>query len=130
MTAVYTWDVFATLDGYGSFGEDADWGGYWGKHGPELLDHRAEQFGTEQRMVYGATTFREVASIMVDGGDPGNDDEWNVRLMRLPGSRRSRTCRLSRNTINNQHHGYGGTRPAGGRRGARSLRTQGFCPRG
>ena len=30
MTAVYTWDVFSTLDGYGSFGEGGDWGGYWG----------------------------------------------------------------------------------------------------
>jgi dihydrofolate reductase len=28
MTAVYTWDVFSTLDGYGSFTEDADFGGY------------------------------------------------------------------------------------------------------
>jgi len=33
MTALYTWDVFSTLDGYGSFTEDADWGGYWGKQG-------------------------------------------------------------------------------------------------
>jgi hypothetical protein len=34
MTAVYTWDVFSTLDGYGSYGPDGDWGGYWGKQGP------------------------------------------------------------------------------------------------
>jgi dihydrofolate reductase len=84
MTAVYTWDVFSTLDGYGSFGEDADWGGYWGKQGPELLEHRATLFGTEQRMVYGATTFREVASIMTASDDPDTFDEWNVRLMRMP----------------------------------------------
>jgi hypothetical protein len=64
MTAVYTWDVFSTLDGYGSYAEGADWGGYWGKQGPELLEHRAAVFDTEQRMVFGATTFRENAQIM------------------------------------------------------------------
>ena len=37
MTAVYTWDVFSTLDAYGSYDEGGDWGGYWGKQGPELL---------------------------------------------------------------------------------------------
>jgi hypothetical protein len=38
MTATYTFDVFSSLDGFGSGG--GDWGGYWGKQGPELLDHR------------------------------------------------------------------------------------------
>jgi hypothetical protein len=28
LSATYTWDVFSTLDGYGSFVEGADWGGY------------------------------------------------------------------------------------------------------
>ena len=67
MTAVYTWDVFSTLDGYGSYAEGADWGGYWGKQGPELLEHRAALFDTEQRMVFGATTFRETAADHVLG---------------------------------------------------------------
>lgn len=84
MTAVYTWDVFSTLDGYGSYGPDGDWGGYWGKHGPELLEHRAGLFATEQRMVFGATTFRENAHIMVAGDDPNALHEWNVRTMRMP----------------------------------------------
>ena len=84
MTAVYTWDVFATLDGYGSYGEGGDWGGYWGKQGPELLEHRAALFDTEQRMVFGATTFREMAQIMTSGIDPNALDEWNVRTMRMP----------------------------------------------
>ncbi len=84
MTAVYTWDVFATLDGYGSYGAGGDWGGYWGKHGPELLAHRAALFDTEQRMVFGATTFRENAEIMVAGDDPFTRHEWNVRTMRMP----------------------------------------------
>jgi dihydrofolate reductase len=84
MTALYTWDVFSTLDGYGSFAEGADWGGYWGKQGPELLEHRAALFGTEQRMVFGATTFREMAEIMSSGIDPNALDEWNVRTLRMP----------------------------------------------
>ena len=79
MTAVYTWDVFSTLDGYGSYAEGADWGGYWGKQGPELLERRAALFDTEQRMVFGATTFRETAadhvlghrSHTLDGGTSG-----------------------------------------------------------
>jgi hypothetical protein len=40
MTAPYTFDVFSSLDGYGSVGPGANWGGYWRKQGPELLDHR------------------------------------------------------------------------------------------
>ena len=39
MTATYTFDVFTSLDGFGGVATD-DWGGYWGKQGPELLDHR------------------------------------------------------------------------------------------
>jgi dihydrofolate reductase len=93
MTALYTWDVFSTLDGYGSFGEEADWGGYWGKQGPELLRHRAGRFDTPQRMVFGATTFRETAAIMSSGIDPHVLDEWNVRTWRTPATVISPTLR-------------------------------------
>ena len=51
MTASYTFDVFSSLDGYG--GASANWTGYWGKQGPELLDHRLALYGAEQRMVFG-----------------------------------------------------------------------------
>ncbi|MFD1715675.1 dihydrofolate reductase family protein [Amnibacterium flavum] len=85
MAAEYTWDVFSTLDGYGSYEPGGnEWGGYWGKQGPELLAHRAELFSTPQRMVYGATTFREVAQIFSEGFDPNILDEWNTRLVRMP----------------------------------------------
>jgi hypothetical protein len=47
MTATYTFDVFASLDGYGSYNSSGDWGGYWGKQGPEFLDHRRDSFDTE-----------------------------------------------------------------------------------
>src|SRR6188472_1019511 len=43
MTATYTFDVFSSLDGYGA--ASANWTGYWGKQGPELLDHRLALYG-------------------------------------------------------------------------------------
>jgi dihydrofolate reductase len=84
MTATYTWDVFSTLDAYGSYGPDGDWGGYWSKQGPELLQHRASLFDTEQRMVFGATTFRESAEILLGTDDPNTHDEWNRRTLHMP----------------------------------------------
>ena len=56
MSATYTFDVFSSLDGFGSAG--GDWSGYWGKQGPELLDRRLDLYRPEQRMVYGANTYR------------------------------------------------------------------------
>ncbi len=42
MTAPYTFDVFMSLDGFGSVSRG--WGGYWGKQGPELLGHRLDLY--------------------------------------------------------------------------------------
>lgn len=56
MTASYTFDVFSSLDGFGS--ASSGWSGYWGKQGPELLDHRLTRYSPDQRMVFGANTFR------------------------------------------------------------------------
>lgn len=57
MTATYTFDVFTSLDGNASYGPPGDWGGYWGKQGPEFLDHRLATYDVEQRILLGATTF-------------------------------------------------------------------------
>ncbi|MFB2582325.1 dihydrofolate reductase family protein [Herbiconiux sp. P15] len=87
MSVTYTWDVFSTLDGYGSYDpgpSGGEWGGYWSKQGPEYLQWRAELFAAPQRMVYGATTFREVAEIFGSGLDPLTLDVWNQRLLRMP----------------------------------------------
>jgi hypothetical protein len=62
MTANYTFDVFSSLDGYGT--ATANWTGYWGKQGPELLDHRLAQYDAEQRMVFGANTYRAFARML------------------------------------------------------------------
>ena len=63
MTATYTFDVFSSLDGFGSV-SGGDWGGYWGKQGPELLDHRLALYSEEQRMVFGANTYRLFAEML------------------------------------------------------------------
>jgi dihydrofolate reductase len=85
MTATYTFDVFASLDGFGSYNDNGDWGGYWGRQGPELLDHRLALYGEEQRMVFGATTYRDFAEMLADGdGDSGVHDPWVTRMTKLP----------------------------------------------
>jgi dihydrofolate reductase len=84
MTAIYTFDVFATLDGYGSYGPDGDWGGYWGKQGPELLDRRLSLYDHEQRMVFGATTFRQMADLLGSSTETSGFDEWNERMKHMP----------------------------------------------
>jgi dihydrofolate reductase len=83
MTATYTFDIFSTLDGYGS--HHGDWGGYWGKQGPELLDHRLAVYGPEQRMVFGANTYRQFAQMLGPGtGESGVGDPWVSRMRSLP----------------------------------------------
>ena len=47
MAATYAFDVFSSFDGFGS--HSGDWGGYWGKQGPELPDHRLALYGEQQR---------------------------------------------------------------------------------
>src|SRR3954466_5092022 len=63
MAATYTFDVFSTLDGFGSPG-GGDWGGYWGKQGPEFLDRRLASFAEEQQMVFGGGTYRLFAHFL------------------------------------------------------------------
>jgi dihydrofolate reductase len=83
MTATYTFDIFSTLDGYGS--NDGDWGGYWGKQGPELLDRRLAVYGAEQRMVFGANTYRQFVQLLGPGtAESGVGDPWVARMTSLP----------------------------------------------
>jgi dihydrofolate reductase len=81
MSATYTFDVFSSLDGYGS--HKGDWGGYWGKQGPEFLDHRLASYDVEQRMVLGATTYRDFAEVL-GSVDPDVLDPWITRMRSLP----------------------------------------------
>lgn len=83
MATTYTFDVFSSLDGYGSV-SGGDWGGYWGKQGPELLDHRLALFEVEQRMVFGPNTYREFAEMVASGDVEEVRDPWVTRMRNLP----------------------------------------------
>ncbi len=83
MTATYTWDVFCSLDGFGT--ASANWSGYWGKQGPELLDHRLALYEAEQRMVFGATTYRAFVQMLASGAEEFEVlDPWVTRMRSLP----------------------------------------------
>ena len=74
--ATYTFDVFSSLDGFGSATDE--WTGYWGKQGPELLEHRADLFGEEQLMVFGPDTYRMFSGFFLSGEEFG--DVWTTRM--------------------------------------------------
>jgi dihydrofolate reductase len=83
MTASYTFDVFSSLDGYGAAG--ANWTGYWGKQGPELLDRRLALYSTEQRMVFGANTYREFVQMLASSTEESEvHDPWVTRMVNMP----------------------------------------------
>ncbi len=85
MTATYTFDIFSTLDGYGSYGPDGDWGGYWGKQGPELLSRRLALFDAKLRMVFGATTFREFVQMLASSTEKSDvRDPWVTQMRNMP----------------------------------------------
>lgn len=83
MTATYTFDVFSSLDGYGA--HTGNWGGYWGKQGPEFLDHRLALYDQERRMVFGANTYRAHARMLASSTE-GSEvrDPWVMRMRNLP----------------------------------------------
>src|SRR5688572_2366934 len=83
MTATYTFDVFSSLDGYGAAG--GDWTGYWGKQGPELLDHRLALYEQEQRMVFGANTYRAFVRMLSESTEESDvRDAWVTRMWNSP----------------------------------------------
>jgi dihydrofolate reductase len=93
MAATYTFDVFSTLDGFGS-PSPGSWGGYWGKQGPELLAHRAALYGEAQRLVLGANTYRLFGHFLASGaGGSEVNDEWVTRMLGLPATVVSNTLK-------------------------------------
>jgi dihydrofolate reductase len=83
MTATYTFDVLSSLDGFGA--HSGNWGGYWGKQGPELLDHRLALYDHEQRMVFGANTFRQFGEMLASSTEESEvRDPWVTRMRSLP----------------------------------------------
>ena len=84
MTVTYTFDILGTLDGCASYGPDGDWGGYWGKQGPEFLDRRREMYGTEQRLVLGANTYRQFAEILGGTTEEPDPQDPNTLMRGMP----------------------------------------------
>jgi dihydrofolate reductase len=84
MSATYTFDVFSSLDGFGT-ARGGTWGGYWGKQGPELLGRRLALYGEQQRMVFGATTYRAFAQMLAASTEESEvRDPWVTRMRNLP----------------------------------------------
>ncbi len=85
MTVTYTFDVFSSLDGFGTADSSSTWSGYWGKQGTELLDHRHALYGEEQRMIFGANTYRAFAQMLAASSDDSDvRDPWVTRMRNLP----------------------------------------------
>jgi dihydrofolate reductase len=85
VTAIYTFDVLSTLDGFASYDSSGDWGGYWGKQGPEFLDRRLALYGEEQRMVFGANTYRQFVRLLGPSTEESEvGDPVNSRMRSLP----------------------------------------------
>lgn len=83
MPATYTFDVFSSLDGYG--GSSGNWGGYWGKQGPELLARRLEHYAPPCRMVFGANTYRLFAEFWAQADKYSDvDDPWGEAMHEQP----------------------------------------------
>jgi dihydrofolate reductase len=83
MTATYTFDVFSSLDGFGA--ASGNWTGYWGKQGPELLDHRLALYDDDLRMVFGANTYRAFARMLASSTEESEvRDPWVTRMISLP----------------------------------------------
>jgi dihydrofolate reductase len=83
MAVTYTFDVFSSLDGYGA--ASGNWTGYWGKQGPELLNHRLALYDQEQRMVFGANTYRQFARMLASSTEESEvRDPWVTRMISLP----------------------------------------------
>jgi dihydrofolate reductase len=83
MPATYTFDVVSTLDGFASF-EGGDWGPFWGKGGPELLEHRLAAYGEEQRLVLGANTYRQFVELLGPSTEASKLDPLNGRMRTMP----------------------------------------------
>ncbi|WP_405661997.1 dihydrofolate reductase family protein [Streptomyces sp. NBC_01166] len=83
MTSTYTFDVFSSLDGFGAAG--GNWTGYWGKQGPELLERRLDLYREDQRMVFGANTYRAFAQMVASSSEESDvHDPWVTRMRSLP----------------------------------------------
>jgi len=72
MSATYTFDVFCSLDGFGAAG-------------PDLLEHRDALYAADQRMVFGANTYRAFVQMLAASTEDSDvRDPWVTRMVNLP----------------------------------------------
>ncbi|MFC7512088.1 dihydrofolate reductase family protein [Streptomyces thermocarboxydus] len=82
MTATYTFDVFSSLDGYGA-ARRLD--RLLGQTGPATPRPPARPARGEQRMVFGANTYRAFARMLAESTDESDvRDPWVTRMRNLP----------------------------------------------
>jgi hypothetical protein len=68
----------------GSSAASGNWTGYWGKQGPQLLDHRLALYSDEQRMVFGANTHRLIARMLASSTEESEvRDPWATRMWNM-----------------------------------------------
>lgn len=105
MTAIYTADLFSTVEGFVA-PKPGTGGGYWRKQGPELLDHRLALYREQQWMVFGADTYqlfarfeslasRRAAAVVSVLDDRVMPWKSSPSLRRSPRSRHARTAACS-----------------------------------
>ena len=82
MTATYRFDIFCTLDGYGSYTDDADWGG-WRVPGAEY-DRDPERIEFQARLIAAAPRLMGLAQALVDtvGENPEDAPPETLALAR------------------------------------------------
>ena len=82
MTATHTFDIFCGLEGFGS--HTGNWGGYWGKQGPELLEHRVASFSLPHHIVFGANTCTAFAQMLSDSTESSDvRDPWVAQMRKM-----------------------------------------------
>ncbi len=83
MTATYTFDVFSSLDGYGAAtGPGPDTGA---SKAPSCSTTASRCTSAEQRMVFGANTYRAFAQMLAASADMAEvHDPWITQMRRMP----------------------------------------------
>lgn len=85
MSATYTWDIFCTLDGFGSYDENGDWGGYWSKAGPEFIERRVQLYRDDVHVVLGGNTYRQFLEVLGPSVEAAQlNDPVNLRMLTVP----------------------------------------------
>ena len=99
MTATYTFDVFSSLDGFGSVQRRATAAATGASRVPSCSTTVSPSTSPEQRMVFGANTYRAFAEMLAASTEESEvRDPWVTRMISLPATvvstHAGRTARL------------------------------------